>query len=82
MLKKVAVWKGRIKKGVFPICYLCGKPITEVKDLSQDHVVSRSKHGKTVDSNILPAHKICNSRKSSMSVVEWFDMINKERERS
>ena len=80
MLKKVAKWKGKISIGVYPLCYLCGKPIKRVRDLSQDHVVSLSNGGQTIDSNILPAHVICNNRKGSMSVVEWFDKINKQRE--
>lgn len=80
MIKKIAKWKGRIARGVYPICYLCGKPITRIKDLSQDHVVCKAQGGLTIESNLLPAHKICNNRKSNMSIVEWFDKINRERE--
>lgn len=81
MIKKVAKWRGKIQNGVYPICYLCGKPITKQEDLTQDHVLSLANGGKTDDSNILPAHSRCNHRKGSMTVVEWFDMINSQRQK-
>lgn len=28
MKRKIAVWKGRIAKGIYPKCILCGEPIT------------------------------------------------------
>ena len=80
MIQKVAKWKGRIARGVYPICYLCGQEIRSVRQLSQDHVVSKSRGGKTIDSNILIAHVSCNNRKGNMSIVEWFDKVNRERE--
>lgn len=80
MIKKIAKWKGRIAKGVYPICYLCGKPITQVDELSQDHIVPKARGGQTVESNLSPAHKKCNSRKSDMSVAEWFDKMNRQRD--
>ena len=36
MRKKIAIWKGKIKKGIFPKCILCGKEITSIKELSQE----------------------------------------------
>lgn len=81
MIKKVAKWKGRIAHGVYPICYLCGQPIKKVGQLSQEHLLPKSRGGQTVDSNILPVHKYCNSRKGNMTVVEWFDRLNGENTR-
>ena len=81
MIKKIAKWKGRIAKGIYPICYLCGHPITKVNQLSQEHLLPKSRGGQTIESNLLPAHKICNSRKGNMTVIEWFDFVNGERER-
>lgn len=81
MIKKIAKWKGRISHGVYPICYLCGHEIKRIRDLSQDHVIPKSKGGSTTEGNLLPTHKSCNNRKGSMTVVEWFEYINGERER-
>lgn len=82
MIKKIAKWKGRIARGIYPICYLCGKPIKKVGHLSQEHLLPKSRGGQTIDSNLLPAHKVCNSLKGNMTVVEWFDMINGQNERN
>lgn len=80
MIRKIAKWKGKITQGIYPLCYLCGKPITRVNELSQDHIIPKSKGGQTVESNLLPTHKRCNNRKNDMSVVEWFDRVNRQRE--
>lgn len=82
MIKKIAKWKGKITQGVYPLCYLCGKPITQVDELSQDHIVCKAMGGLTVPENLLPSHSRCNSLKGSMSVVEWFDKINEQKIRS
>ena len=79
MIKKVAKWKGRIPKGKYPICFLCGKPITRVEDLSQDHLTPISRGGHTVPSNIVIAHKRCNSKKGDRTYEEW--LIYQERNR-
>ena len=82
MIQKIAKWKPRIARGDYPICYLCGKPITRIKDLSQDHIVCKSKGGLTVPENLLPSHSRCNNLKGDMSIVEWFDKINEQKIRS
>ena len=79
MIKKVAKWKGRIPFGKFPICFLCGKPITSVEELSQDHLTPVSKGGHTVPSNIVVAHKRCNCKKGDRTYEEW--LIYQERNR-
>lgn len=79
MIKKIAKWKRRIPNGNYPLCYLCGKPITDVNDLSQDHLTPVSRGGHTVPSNIVPAHKRCNHKKGDMTYEEW--VIYQERNR-
>lgn len=79
MIKKVAKWKRRIPQGNYPICFLCGKPITSVDELSQEHLVPLSRSGRTVPSNIVVAHKACNAKKGNMTYEEW--IIYQERQR-
>lgn len=79
MIKKVAKWKGRIPFGKYPICFLCGQPVTNVEELSQDHLTPVSRGGHTVPSNIVIAHKRCNCKKGNMTYEEW--LIYQERNR-
>jgi 5-methylcytosine-specific restriction endonuclease McrA len=45
------------------ICWICKKDI--VDDLSFDHIIPLSKGGPHIQSNIRPAHRICNTRKNA-----------------
>lgn len=45
-------------------CGICGKKIRLVADVTEDHVIPRSKGGKTLR-NVVPAHQPCNARKSN-----------------
>lgn len=81
MKKKIAVWKGRIAKGIYPKCFLCGKEITRVKDLTMEHVVPKSRGGSLEDYNIYPAHTWCNWEKGNMTLSEYVIYLKqKERE--
>ena len=83
MRKKIAVWKGKIKKGIFPNCFLCGKPITQVKDLTCEHLTPKSRGGSNEDCNLYPAHTWCNWEKGSMTLREYVEFLkNKEKERN
>lgn len=82
MRKKIAQWKKKIPKGVYPKCILCGEPITDIKDLSQEHLLPLSRLGSNDDTNLYPAHKKCNFEKGSMTLPEWVAYLrNKERQR-
>ena len=80
MIKKIAVWKGKIRRGIYPICVLCGKPITDIKQLSTEHLLPKSKGGTSADNNVEPAHKRCNNRKGCMTYEEWLIFIAKEKQ--
>lgn len=49
--------------GLYPICYLCGKPITDNK-IHLDHVIPVVLKGKDCFTNIACVHDICNLKKS------------------
>lgn len=77
MHKSIEVWKEKIEQGIYPVCYLCSKLITSVYDLSQDHIIPRSKAGKTTASNLMPTHRVCNHRKGSRTPEEWYELKRK-----
>lgn len=78
MKKKVAQWKRKIPKGIYPKCILCGEPITDVKDLSVEHITPKSRGGSNEDWNIYAAHKKCNFEKGSMTLTEWVAYLRKK----
>lgn len=45
------------------ICSLCGKPITNMKDCTIDHIIPISKGGLTTLENCQIAHRWCNLEK-------------------
>ena len=83
MRKKIAVWKGKIQNGIYPTCILCGKPITEVKELTTEHLLPLSRGGNSHDSNLYPSHFRCNQEKGNMTLREWVIYLReKERKRN
>lgn len=52
-------------------CYLCGKPILNVRDYNIDHVVPRSRGGIDAPSNWRPVHRKCNEEKGSLTFEEY-----------
>lgn len=81
MRRKIAQWKGKIEKGVYPNCFLCGKPITKVKDLSVEHLKPKSRGGSDEDTNLYPSHKKCNFEKGNMTLAEYVSYLRqKEKE--
>lgn len=62
-----------IASGIYPVCYLCGKPIKKQSEVSQDHCIARSSGGPTIESNLVVSHSRCNSLKGSMTLKQWFD---------
>lgn len=67
-------YRALIAAGVYPICYLCGKPITKQNDVSQDHILALARHGETSEENLCVSHKLCNSMKGMLTLQQWFDL--------
>lgn len=57
------IYRQQIKEGNYPTCYLCKKLITNPNQISQDHLLPRSLGGTASQKNLMPAHKICNSKR-------------------
>ena len=64
-------WKRKCAKGV---CHWCGQR-TAPADLTMDHVVSLSAGGKSTKGNLVPCCKQCNTKKHSLSLVEWIQYL-------
>lgn len=47
------------------VCALCGKPITNMKDVTLDHIIPVSRGGLTVKENCQLAHERCNAMKGN-----------------
>lgn len=52
------------------ICAICGKPITDMKDCTIDHIVPVSKGGLTTLENCQLAHQKCNSMKGAKTMED------------
>lgn len=48
------------------ICEICGKPITDMKDCTVDHILPKSKGGLTTVDNCRLAHRECNLRRGNV----------------
>lgn len=82
MRKKIARWKGKIPKGIYPTCVLCGRPITNINDLTTEHLIPISRGGNSSETNIEPAHFRCNQEKGNMTYLEWLVYLsNKQRQK-
>lgn len=55
-----------------PHCHLCGRDITDLAELTADHLVPRSKGGSHAPANLRPAHRACNISRKDMPLNEWF----------
>ena len=78
MKRKIAIWKGKIKQGIYPKCILCGEPITAVKELTTEHLTPISRHGSNEDWNLYPAHAGCNFEKGNMTLREWVEYLKQK----
>ena len=67
--KKDAAERNFIKRQLInskgAVCALCGKPITDMKDCTIDHIKPISKGGLTTIENCQLAHKLCNVKKGN-----------------
>ena len=66
-----SVYEDNIKKYGRLTCVLCFKPIEFGKD-SIDHLTPLSRQGTNDFNNLGVAHKICNMKKHTMTLKEWF----------
>lgn len=82
MKRKIAIWKKKIEKGIYPKCILCGNEITKVKDLTTEHIRPISRNGSNEDWNIYCSHSWCNFEKGNMTLSEWVSYLrSKEKEK-
>ncbi len=70
-------WKRKRSSG---ICYYCGGKFKPT-DLTMDHLIPVVRGGKSVQGNLVPACKECNSKKKYLLPTEWEEYLgslNKE----
>jgi 5-methylcytosine-specific restriction endonuclease McrA len=60
-------WKRRISTGV---CYYCRRQVGP-KALTMDHLVPLGRGGTSIRGNVVPACRVCNTRKKAMVPIEW-----------
>ena len=68
------VYEDNIKRFGTLTCILCGKSV-EFKDSSLEHLTPLSRGGTNDYDNLGVAHLICNIRKHTMTLEEWFEVI-------
>ena len=66
------VYDDNIKKFGTLTCVLCGKPV-EFKDSSLDHLTPLIRNGTNDYDNLGVAHQVCNSKKHTKTLEEWYD---------
>jgi 5-methylcytosine-specific restriction protein A len=64
-------WKRKRSTG---ICYYCGKKFKPA-ELTMDHLVPIVRGGKSVQGNLVPACKECNTRKKYLLPAEWEEYL-------
>lgn len=57
------IYREEMKRGIYPECYLCKKPIKKPNEISQDHILPRACGGASEYRNLAPVHKACNARR-------------------
>ena len=71
------VYEDNIKKYGTLTCILCNKPIAFGED-SLDHLTPLTRQGTNNYVNLGVAHIICNSKKGTKTLEEWFNKNKKE----
>lgn len=72
-LRQSQWWKNRIARG---FCHYCGAQVPP-KELTLDHIVPLVRGGKSARGNCVPACKACNSKKQSLTPVEWEEFLQR-----
>ncbi|HUJ19660.1 MAG TPA: HNH endonuclease [Nitrospirota bacterium] len=70
-LRQSQWWKRRRSSGV---CYYCGR-VFKPADLTMDHLVPVARGGRSVQGNVVPACKECNSKKKYLLPMEWEEYL-------
>ena len=65
-------WKRRCAKGH---CHYCGSAVPPA-ELTMDHIVPVARGGKSTKGNLVPACKMCNSKKKQLLPMEWEAYLN------
>jgi 5-methylcytosine-specific restriction endonuclease McrA len=64
-------WKRRRGAGV---CFYCRTQVG-ASALTMDHIVPIGRGGRSIRGNVVPACKVCNTRKRSLVPVEWDEYL-------
>ena len=70
-MRNSAWWKRKRSSG---ICHYCGGKFKPA-DLTMDHLIPIVRGGKTVQGNLVPACKECNSKKKYLLPTEWEEYL-------
>ena len=70
-MRNSAWWKRKRSSG---ICHYCGGKF-KATDLTMDHLIPIVRGGKTVQGNLVPACKECNTKKKYLLPMEWEEYL-------
>jgi 5-methylcytosine-specific restriction endonuclease McrA len=70
-LRESQWWKRKRSSG---ICYYCGGKFRPA-ELTMDHLVPIARGGRSVQGNVVPACKDCNSKKKYLLPTEWEEYL-------
>ena len=59
-------------------CWLCGQLILKESEISVDHAIPQSKGGTNVETNLQPAHILCNNIRDVMEPDVFRNILKKE----
>jgi 5-methylcytosine-specific restriction endonuclease McrA len=59
-------------------CWLCGQLILKESEISADHVIPQSKGGTSIETNLQPAHSLCNSVRDVKDPEVFRNILQKE----
>ena len=60
-------------------CYYCEVKLAP-SEVTMDHILPISRGGKSTRGNVVPACKSCNTKKQSLTPVEWHDWLQQQAE--
>lgn len=59
-------------------CWLCEQLILKESEISVDHVIPQSKGGTSIETNLQPAHSLCNSVRDVKDPEVFRNILQKE----
>jgi 5-methylcytosine-specific restriction endonuclease McrA len=66
-LRKSRWWQTLITKAS---CYYCSRKL-EPREVTMDHIVPLAQGGRSMEGNVVPACKSCNTLKQDLTAAEW-----------